>query len=854
MLPFHGPHTLTKQDHRPLHPPSTPSPPPAELPNLSSITHLMIAFSKKHCMLKAIWPREPNKPAIPLGDTPVRFTSTIIVLATTVLATITAPTLAASNDNTVEWDGLSHAQSHDRSPRVPMNGESYTVRFQAYTNDLTSARVLWDDGSANIANASVVSTRGPYDIWEASIPATTATSQTYIIELQDGSDIDYLGPNGVSDAQPATAFEINTTTLVHAPLGSTPVTGGTVFKVWSPSRPSCNVRGEFNGWSLANPMTRQGENFVAFIPNASAGQMYKYFFPSGSVWKPDANAHLLVPSDNYNTVIIDQDAYVWNTNNFSPAPMEELVIYQLHVGTFAGRNDPAGFAPSPSRYIDVAARASHLADLGVNAVMLNPINEFPGEFSGGYNPISAHAIESKLGNVDDFKSMVDALHAQGIAVLLDIVWNHFDGLDNYQWNYDGTQIYFDNPVVDTPWGAQHDYNRIQVRNHFLDSINLFMGDYRLDGYRVDAVMSMVDAGWTPQYLPGQAIMRGLNNQIDQRYVDKHTIAEKYDDDTWTVGDSSFGLGFDAQYHNTYKDAIRGAIFTEAANGNPNMGSLAAAIDGTNGSYASKAFNYFELHDDAWPLNNYERAVRQFDPVLPSNNNKARGLQTLGNGITLMAKGVPAILQGTEWLEDDGWEANKIDWSHKTTNAGVFKYYSDLIALRTTKRALFANSNINIFHVNDNTDVLAFERSGTDGRSYVIVANISPNDLGSYTIGLPRAGQWGVLINNDAVQYDGGGFGTQGTFNSTPTPRDGFAQQTTLQIPAYGFMVLQHNPELPPCSQADFAPPFGTINFVDVSAFVAAFSNQSPTADINGDGIISFVDVSAFVSLFSAGCP
>ncbi|MDD3642921.1 MAG: alpha-amylase family glycosyl hydrolase, partial [Candidatus Krumholzibacteria bacterium] len=114
-----------------------------------------------------------------------------------------------------------------------------------------------------------------------------------------------------------------------------------------------------------------------------------------------------------------------------------------------GRNDPYGAAPHPSRYIDVAARAGHLAELGVNAVMINPVTEFPGDLSGGYNPITAWAPEWAYGSPDDLKSMVDALHLHGIAVLLDIVWNHFSFSDNYLWYYDGTQIYFDDPAVET---------------------------------------------------------------------------------------------------------------------------------------------------------------------------------------------------------------------------------------------------------------------------------------------------------------------------------------------------------------------------------------------------------------------
>ncbi|MEM9374034.1 MAG: alpha amylase C-terminal domain-containing protein, partial [Planctomycetota bacterium] len=317
----------------------------------------------------------------------------------------------------------------------------------------------------------------------------------------------------------------------------------------------------------------------------------------------------------------------------------------------------------------------------------------------------------------------------------------------------------------------------------------------------------------------------------------------------------FGLGFDGQYHNRFKNAVRDAIFAEGFNGNPNVSALASAAGGTGGSFASKAFNYFELHDDAWPLNGHERAVRDFDPVLPSNSDKARGLQTLGNGLVLTAKGVPAILQGTEWLEDDGWENNKIDWSHKAQNAGTIRFYQDLIALRTATPALFANSPSRTIHLNEGDDVFAFERWGTDGQSYVVVANISPFDRSGYTIGLPRSGEWGVIINNDATEYDGGGFGTVGSFQAEPIAYDNEDQRASLDIPAYGFMLLQHNPEFIGCSDADLAEPFGALNFFDISAFVASYSSGEASADLAAPfGTLNFFDVAEYVGLFNAGCP
>ena len=534
-----------------------------------------------------------------------------------------ASALAADADGVVEWEGLSHIAFHDRAPRVPMNGESFTVRFQSYRGDLTSAAVEWDDGAASgSAPASVVASRGPYDIWEATVPATASPTMAYRVAATDGADTDYLNASGASDGPTGSLYALDFGALTHAPYGSTPVAGGTVFRVWAPSRSSCDVRGEFNGWTTGDGLTKVGQDFIGFVAGAQPGEMYKYFF-NGNLWKPDARALELVPNDNYNTMIVDPGTYTWQFPEFSPVPRDEMVVYQLHVGTFAGRNDPYGGAPSPSRYVDVAARVQHLADLGVNAVMLNPTNEFPGAFSGGYNPISAWAMDRDLGTMAEFQQMVDALHGEGIAVLLDIVWNHFDGNQNYLWNYDGTQIYFDSPAVGTPWGSQHDYDRAQVREYFVDATDHLLGELRLDGFRMDAVMAMVDGGWTSQWASGQSIVRQMNDRIDNRYADKISIAEKYDDDTWTVGPTSSGIGFDAQYHNRFKNELRGAIFGENGGGNPSMSAVSSVIQGTGGSFGEAAFNYFELHDDAWPLNGHERFVRVADPVQPSNSDKAQ---------------------------------------------------------------------------------------------------------------------------------------------------------------------------------------------------------------------------------------
>lgn len=772
--------------------------------------------------------------------------------------TLTTTPASAQLDGDVQWDGLSHLMEYDLSPRVPLNGETFDVRFQTFRGDVASARVRVDDGSVGFVNASMIDSRGPYDLWQATIPATSTDTLSYVLEFTDGADTDYLGTNGVSDTLVgANGFVIDFLTLEHAPEGATPVPGGVVFKVWSPTRTSVAVRGEFNGWSTDDPLTKVGEHFVGFVSGAAPGDMYKYFF-NNSVWNADARSAALLPTDNYNSVVVDQDAHQWQNPAFSPDPLEELVIYQLHVGTFAGRNDPFGPAATPSRYGDVAARVQHLAELGVNAVMLNPINEFPGDFSGGYNSITPFAIESKLGTPEDFKAMVDALHGAGIAVLLDIVPNHVSISDNLLWNYDGTQLYFDSPIVDTPWGAQADFDKEGVFDFYLDAIETKLTDYRLDGFRVDATMYLTDSGLTPQWDVGQDFIRAMNDRINNRHADKHAIAEIYIDSPWVTDPTSSGLGFDAQYHNEFKEAVRGAVFG-AAFGSPNMQRVVNVLDGQGfGVSGQSVMNYFELHDDAWTLNGSQRAVRTIDTTFPNDDEFARGRTVVGNSLTLLSRGVPAILQGTEWLENDGWESEKIDWSHRAAYAGVVRYYTDLIALRTSEPALFANSPLSTFHVNEALDVIAFERFQIGGGSFVAVVNLSNDARNGYRVGIPRDGRWEVIINSSDTVYDGPGGGTPAgqlvveSVASGPHPRS-----VVLDIPPHSVLLLQHEP--PVGCPADVNGD-GTLNESDFFAWVTAFTTdprspeQESACDVNSDGSCNESDFFAWVTFFTGvGC-
>ncbi len=779
------------------------------------------------------------------------------------LLLVTAGARAADQDNNVEWSGLTHIDFLDRVPRCPYGGEAFDVVFQTYHYDITSARVYVDDGSVTWVDATFSHQDGPYDVWVATVPATAANSLEYYIEVTDGTDVDYIGPGdpspwAVYDSPPANGWEINYLTLIHAPIGATLVSpGGTVFKVWAPGPTTAYVAGQFNGWSsTANQMIKIGDYFIAYIANASDRQMYKYVFQPGTVWKPDARAVSLNPSDNYNTHIEDPFRYAWGDDGFVPPYFEDMIIYELHVGTFSGRNDPNASGSIPGTYADVAAHVDHLVDLGINVVELMPINEYPWDFSAGYNPVAMFAPEWKHGTPDDLKNMVDVLHQNGIAVIHDIVWNHFSGTDNYLWNYVGSQIYFDNPAVETPWGSQADFDRQEVRDYFADSSLHWIHDFHFDGYRMDATEFMnLYQGW------GWGLMQRYNDELDARAVHKISIAEQLPDDAWVTRPTSLGgAGFDAQWYDAFTDNLRAEILDAGWNqGNVEMWKIRDIILG-GGTYLSGAqvVNYLELHDEAWPESGGSRIIKQMDTSFPHDDKYAKGRTKLAYGVVLFAPGIPMILQGTEWLEDTDFGSgtpsgdDRLDWSKKSTYGDIFQYFKDAIAVRKTNGGLRANAGVEVHHVNESNNLIAWHRWDLSGNDLIIVANFGNIDRNNYRVGFPQGGTWSEILNSQAAVYGGNNSGNGGSIWAEDVSYDGMPHSAEITVPEMGVLVFRYGTGstiLRGDANCD-----GEVNFGDINAFVEALvegiycDGTGDNADVDENGSVGFEDINPFVDL------
>jgi 1,4-alpha-glucan branching enzyme len=619
------------------------------------------------------------------------------------------------------------------------------------------------------------------------------------------------------------------------------------------------VAGEFNGWNTTSlPMTKTGGYFTRKVAApVNANQQYKYVFQPGTVWKPDARGWALNPADNNNTYVINPLAHTWADQDFQTPPFEDLVIYELHVGTFSGFNDGLNRA---GRFRDIVdTHLGHLLYLGVNAVELMPITEFDYYESWGYNPINNWAPENAYGSPEDVKYTIDKLHQNGIAVILDVCYNHFSYSGNFMWYYDGTQIYFDTPSVDTPWGSQAAFWKPEVKDYYADNALHWLDEYHVDGFRMDATRYMRDNYIFPDGYPdGWALMQRFNNNINARKIDAISIAEELPNDQWiTYSTGSGGAGFGSQWHDAFGDNVRQEIF-DAAYGDPEMWKVRDAILDSAYSNKTNLVRYVESHDEAGQAR-LAVAIDNSDPY----SVWAKGRSKLAQGLTLLVPGIPMFLQGGEWLENIQFGSgygNRIDWSKATSRAPIVQFFHDLINVRKTNCGFRASAGYEVHHLDEYNNVLALHRWCTDGNDLIIVASFNNYDLYNYQIGFPQSGTWYEILNSQAAEYLGDGVGNGVSVTASGGPYDGMPQSAWITLPQMGLLVFRYNQ--PPTLRGDVNCD-GTVNFGDINPFVLALSNPAAYAqtypncplgnrDINQDGQLDFGDINPFVSLLSGG--
>ena len=252
----------------------------------------------------------------------------------------------------------------------------------------------------------------------------------------------------------------------------------TRFRLWAPSRSTVRVEFEYEGKAGTVQMAPAGEGWFEAQAPCGAGTRYRYRL-DGDLAVPDP-ASRFQPEDVHGpSEVVDPLAYRWKLPDWRGRAWNEMVIYELHVGALGG-------------YANVARRLSHIAQLGATAIELMPLNDFAGHRNWGYDGVLPFAPDSAYGRPEELKALIDHAHELGIAVLLDVVYNHFGPEGNYLPQY--AKAFFRDDVT-TPWGPAIDFRRKPVREFFCENALYWLNEYRFDGLRIDAVHAIGDDGW-----------------------------------------------------------------------------------------------------------------------------------------------------------------------------------------------------------------------------------------------------------------------------------------------------------------------------------------------------------------------
>ncbi|AXA36253.1 MAG: glycosyl hydrolase [Candidatus Hydrogenedentota bacterium] len=587
-------------------------------------------------------------------------------------------------------------------------------------------------------------------------------------------------------------------------VGAIPYTNGTTFRVWAPNASAVAVAGTFNNWDgSTNKLASEGNGWWSVDFNkAIIGDQYKFVIthPSyGTFWRQDPQARQMT-NDAGNSIIVDP-GYSWGSYSYSTPAWNDTVIYEMHVGTF--NDSPGG---GPGNFASVTAKMDYLQSLGVNMLLLMPCTEFPGDFSWGYNPHSQFAPESAYGSVQALKALVDAAHARGIGVMMDIVFNHM-GSSPYEssiplWNFDGESYgnggiyFFSDWRKVTPWGwSRPDYGRGEVRSFLKDAAMMWLNDYRMDGLRWDSTCNIraLNNGGGGDIPEGWSLMQWINNTIDSSASWKLSIAEDMQNNDWlTKPTSSGGAGFDSQWDPSFVHPIRSTVIT-SNDADRNMYTVRDAITHYYNGWHLQRVIYTESHDEV--ANGHSRLPEE---IWPGNAGSwySKKRSTLAAGILFTAPGIPMIFQGQEFLEDGYFsDGDPLDWSKTTTYAGILQLYKDLIKLRrnwyNNTRGLRGN-NVNVYHINNTDKVIAYHRwdQGGPGDDVVVVANFANRAYTSYNIGMPRGGTWYVRFNSDWNGYSSD-FGNWNSYNTTANSgaKDGMNYNANVGIGPYTVIIL-----------------------------------------------------------------
>jgi 1,4-alpha-glucan branching enzyme len=523
------------------------------------------------------------------------------------------------------------------------------------------------------------------------------------------------------------------------------------FQLFAPYNQNATLMGSFSKWEEI-PMTKGDDGYFRTSVSLDDGSyQYKFRIQSRSWFlETDEWIDLIDPyatdidDSSQNAVITIKkgdrivDEYIWlHDEKYLPSDCE-LIIYELHVGDFSGGEKDN---KARGKYQDVIDKLDYLCDLGINAIELMPVNEYPGDHSWGYNPRHFFACESSYGKTSDLKKLIDLCHEKGIRVILDAIYNHSEAeapLTKIDYDY----WYHHSPRdPDNNWGPEFNYDlydetlQIHPAWKFMgDNLAFWVKEYHIDGIRFDSARQ-----WANYDVMHWIVKEGKKIAGTKPFF---TIAEHIPETTAIVNTEG---PMDSCWHDSFYHTIMAHICGETFD----LENLKDVIDCKRQGFmgATNVVNYLTNHD-------HNHCMAELGDRKIFSEEAFKRIK-LGVAILMTAVGIPLIWMGEEFGEFKykKLESSKIDWQLMANdlNKNLFNYCQGLIDLRKSNRALWTE-NIDFFHENNDDQIFAYTRWNEEGSRLVVIVNFSDTFRAGYHIpDFPANGKWHEWTGNYDIE-------------------------------------------------------------------------------------------------------
>lgn len=628
-------------------------------------------------------------------------------------------------------------------------------------------------------------------------------------------------------------------------MGANLVSGGATFRLWAPRAKEVYVCGVFNQWARndASLLVKHADGrWNGFMPGAQDGHTYKFYVVGTGTegFKRDPYARDLTNVwPNPDCILRSAGTFPWQDWSWRTPDFRDLVIYQLHIGTWYGPNREGRVA----KFLDVLDRIEYLSDLGVNAIEPLPIVEYSTPRSMGYNgsDLFSPEMDYEVGDgeldryvdlanrlltqkgkspldrsvlaigINQLKALVDICHHYGIAVILDVVYNHASGdvkgqpesiyfLDRVAGTNPNDSLYFTDQDHTGPVFA---FWNQDVKQFLIDNAKFFIDEYHVDGFRYDQVTVIdkqnVGSGWL--------FCQHLNATLNHQDPSAINIAEYWGPDPAVIrAPRHGGAGFHANWHDGLRRAIRGVI-AQASGGQNSHVDWQPVVDQLHAPGfpdAWRAVQYVESHDEVYR----DRGPRIPALAVGGGNTRtwyATSRSRVATGLILTAPGIPMLFMGQEIYEDKRWaddvpnhRGTLVYWDGLSTDKSMIDFHRftrELSWLRRRHPAL-RGEGVQTLSMENASRVLVFQRwvEGV-GRDVVVVASLNESTQHGYQIPMPAPGKWLEVFNSDVYEnwVNPATAGNGGSIQADGPGLNAMRHSAYITVPANSIIVFARDP-------------------------------------------------------------